>query len=391
MFSLIFPRIAKSLVDVPSRYTTLPDSCTDAGYTSDLSSSLRANKETCFFTKPGFFFGTGLIIEVYWQDKGETDGFYQLGPVKSGCVVNVQADFAYIVITSPTNQTIQYFPSTSLSYSSSNYAGTTYQYTTYFSTKNVTQYNLSMYYTTSPNATSYSYQYLLLLGDNVSVTDQLKQSINDGESNKTRNPYPTKVANDGSMNFVSFGTITFANDIKISILYQTPVNATLKCKSGVPEFSGVIPNSPSLATINDIDNSYKEAVIVNPKEFGSPTNSSASNNSGSLSYVFIIGVAIGVLAIVALVSVLVIIRKRNRPHIEGADQSYDESVEETEIVPSEASEQSSSYEESYYESSSQINFSESSDPEISIASTEQTNTNTCGDATATQGDLPAPQ
>lgn len=364
----------------------VPDECNEIGYTDDSSYTLEADSRRCLFVKPGLFFGNGLIVEVYWQNIGSNQGFNRLGPVKSGCVVNINADYTYVLLSSQIAQTVQYFPSNQLSHATTNYAGTTYNYTTFFSSKALTQYNLSMVYKTSRNSTFYSYEYLLLLGDEIKVTDHVTAGINEIDSGSTEsNPYPTKTVKDGAMNFVSFGTITIPNDQKSQIIYRTTVNASLKAKTGIPEFAGTIPTSPSIATIKDVDNAYVEPAISKPIT-GTDPNGSTNQASSPLNLTIILGAAIAVLAVIATISVFLILRKRNTPQIEGADQQYSSDNEDDIDSESNPTGVSRTMNTSQTITTSQQEDDESYSADVSID--QSVSTSQQYDATASMGDIP---
>ncbi|EAY21008.1 hypothetical protein TVAG_172650 [Trichomonas vaginalis G3] len=350
---------------------TIPDECSDAYYTEDATYEIQENKKKCIFVTPGFFFGTDLRVEAYWQEENQIGSFNYLGPAKAGSIVNINSK-AYVILLSPTAQTVKYFPASTLSKTTTSVTGSTQKVNTYFSSKTVTEYNISI--KASKNSTIS--EELLLLGDEVSVRNKnLQATINDIDTPIESNSFRNEKS--GSFNRVSFGNIQLANEKSNEVtIYQAQISATLKSKLGVPQFAGIIPQAPSIATIKDVDNSYAETVITSPTESGSST-SSPSEQTQKLPVEIIIGGVIALVAVAALSAVIIIVNKHNKKQIEDVDQEYSHSAE------SGSSNQSNTEDSDY--SKSVLSY-ESSRGEISIDDT--TNTSTIHDATATMGDTP---
>lgn len=314
-----------SISQIPDSYADVPDECSMVGITKDETIEIYESEKKCLFTKPGFFFGHGLILEIYWQDVANARGFKHLGPTKHGTIVNVEAEAVYVVITSPINQTVKYFPSSALSKTTISNGGMKSQYNVYFSTKNVSNYNITMKYQTNETATSYEYNYLLVLGENVVISDIMTKDINDFNPNEDpggSQKATTKISSESSLSYISFGTIPIISSNRRQYTIENKVSATFNPIPGVPGFAGYIRQSPSLLSISDVDSSYSESDGNTTTR--SPTLTDPNKKKDDLTEVilYLIGGVIALLAIVAIISIVIIIKKKSRQKVSAAEQEY---------------------------------------------------------------------
>ncbi|EAY13672.1 hypothetical protein TVAG_388140 [Trichomonas vaginalis G3] len=375
MFVILFQCLTLSSDQIPDIYATIPDECSSVMYSATSEFELQANTKTCFYTKPGFFFGKGFILEIFWQENNNNGGFMHLGPTRNGAIVNVKTDFVYVLITTCKTQKIKYYPSTSLSYSYSVRSGIEYVFHTYFSTKEVSNYTVSMQYSSASNKTTYIYNSLLVLGDNVSLSNQPNKEINTNFPESTisdaSNPQPT-LNSDGSLGLVSFKDFQTINSIENEVRYENQVSATLNAISGIPSLSGEIPFAPSISMFSEIDSSYVEQSLESPEVTDYKRDEITPT---PLSKEFPITLVLGVvLAVLAIVIVIILVRKHFSPKVDGADQNS-EDISGNRYYSTEVSDslysQSGSYGSSINEKSSE-------------------KANSLDDASGTQGDNPAP-
>lgn len=325
MLSFHFFFFSASLIFEPDYSNSLPSDCSTARQYNDSKIELIAYKGKCIFTKPGFFFGNNLIIEIYWQENNSTGNFSHLGPSKNGCIVNVQATYIYAILLSPISQTVHIYPTQALSRTYKTYTGAVVTYNIYFSTKNITEYKINTSYDAGNEDPTFVYNNLLVLGNNVRITKSSSSSLNKDSKRSLLATIPFISANESGMSYIALGRLPLMVSRAGSYLFENVVDVTLEQIEGIPCVSGMIPYSPSIASLKDIDPSYQEP----------PDNDTVSKDPSSpktpkptpthVNYILISAICFAVAIVIVIVVLVIFIKRKRDKKIEEASQHSSDS------------------------------------------------------------------
>lgn len=310
----------------PESVSTIPESCSMTGYTENTSFQIREFSQLCLYTRPGFFFGSNLIIDAYWQDEDDNSRFKHIGPVKSASIVNIDTKMLYVVIYSTINQTILHYPTYSMSKYVVNTKGTSFEYNYHFSTKSINSFPLRMSYVHNDTCTKYTYDSLLVIGKKITIRDSSPKKVAEtvGNSIRTESSDSTNVTND--MQAVTLGQVAVMNSDN-NFLIERKIDINIEEPIGIPLISGKIPLSPSISRLSDIDISYNEPMVH--ANVSSPVQKRRLSpyHEKFLIYSIVSAVAIAMLVGLAVIVIVIVIKARNSRKIEQADMKTNKSTD----------------------------------------------------------------